>query len=146
MRIGSFRATGFSLFGWMTGKSDVTRLGKVCKQCGNLPVNDHKRVSNYQYGPTLSLSRISPEFEPYVLRHTSLTRIAPHCYAFTLARIAGHSSITITQRYCHPQADAVEAAFAKFGHRTEVVTEGGHQEKALPPAPDEVVVLSSSAA
>jgi hypothetical protein len=41
------------------------------------------------------------------------------CDAFTLARIAGHSSITITQRYCHPQADAIERAFGKLsgGHR-----------------------------
>src|SRR5215471_12089699 len=30
-------------------------------------------------------------------------------------RIAGHSSITITQRYVHPQADAVERAFASWG-------------------------------
>ena len=58
-----------------------------------------------------------PPFEPYVMRHTALTRMAPFCDAFTLARIAGHSSITITQRYCHPQADAVEAAFTKFGNR-----------------------------
>jgi hypothetical protein len=47
-------------------------------------------------------------FEPYVMRHTALTRMAPSCDAFTLARIAGHCSITITQRYCHPQADEVE--------------------------------------
>ena len=65
-----------------------------------------------------------PPFEPYVMRHTALTRMAPLCDAFTLARIAGHSSITITQRYCHPQADAVEAAFSRFGSR-EVVTDGG---------------------
>jgi site-specific recombinase XerD len=59
-------------------------------------------------------------FEPSCLRHTALTRLGEAgCDAFTLARIAGHSSITITQRYCHPQADAVEAAFAKFGCRTE---------------------------
>ena len=69
-----------------------------------------------------------PPFEPYVMRHTALTRMAPFCDAFTLARIAGHSSITITQRYCHPQADAVEAAFSRFGNRSEVVTEGGHRE------------------
>lgn len=50
-------------------------------------------------------------FEPYCLRHTALTRLAESgCDAFTLARIAGHSSITITQRYCHPQADAIERA------------------------------------
>jgi hypothetical protein len=36
-----------------------------------------------------------------------------------LARIAGHSSITITQRYCHPQADAIERAFAKLTPQLE---------------------------
>lgn len=77
-----------------------------------------------------------PAFEPYVMRHTALTLMSPLCDAFTLARIAGHSSITITQRYCHPQADAVEAAFSKFGNRKEVVNEGGHHENALPPAND----------
>jgi integrase len=55
------------------------------------------------------------EFEPYCLRHTALTRLAEAgCDAFTLAKIAGHSSITITQRYCHPQAEAIERAFAKL--------------------------------
>jgi integrase len=39
-------------------------------------------------------------FPPYTFRHTALTRLAEAgCDAFTLARIAGHSSITITQRY-----------------------------------------------
>jgi len=53
-------------------------------------------------------------FQPYVLRHTALTRLAEAgCDVFTLARIAGHSSITITQRYVHPQADAIERAFQK---------------------------------
>jgi integrase len=72
-------------------------------------------------------------FEPYVMRHTALTRMSPFCDAFTLARIAGHSSITITQRYCHPQADAVEAAFSKFGGRSEVVTEGSDREDPMLP-------------
>jgi hypothetical protein len=31
------------------------------------------------------------------------------------ATIAGHSSITMTQRYVHPQDDAIERAFAKVG-------------------------------
>ena len=49
-------------------------------------------------------------FQPYILRHTALTQLAQAgCDAFTLARIAGHSSITITQRYIHPQADAMTA-------------------------------------
>jgi len=69
-------------------------------------------------------------FPPYCLRHTALTRLAESgCDAFTLARIAGHSSITITQRYCHPQADAIERAFSKLTCGEVVVTEGGHSEK-----------------
>ncbi|MGA2628709.1 MAG: site-specific integrase [Terriglobia bacterium] len=70
-------------------------------------------------------------FEPYCLRHTALTNLASAgCDAFTLARIAGHSSITITQRYCHPQADAIERAFKKMGGSQKVVTDGGHPETA----------------
>jgi integrase len=87
-----------------------------------------------------------PAFEPYVMRHTALTRMAPFCDAFTLARIAGHSSITITQRYCHPQAEAVEAAFSKFGNHGELVTEAGHREKQLCPATTEEQPLAISAA
>ena len=70
-------------------------------------------------------------FEPYCLRHTALTRLAEAgCDAFTLAKIAGHSSITITQRYCHPQADAIERAFLKIGN-SKLVTKRGHQAQAL---------------
>jgi integrase len=67
-----------------------------------------------QHASALKVSKIK-RFEPYVLRHTALTRFAESgCDVFTLARIAGHSSITITQRYVHPQKDAVERAFAGF--------------------------------
>jgi integrase len=60
-------------------------------------------------------------FPPYTMRHTALTRLAEAgCDAFTLARMAGHSSITITQRYCHPQADAIERAFAKLPEVTTI--------------------------
>ena len=72
-------------------------------------------------------------FEPYVMRHTALTQLGESgCDVFTLARIAGHSSITITQRYVHPQADAIERAFLKLGgHKT------GHTEEIIQllPAP-----------
>jgi integrase len=81
-------------------------------------------------------------FEPYVMRHTALTRMAPFCDAFTLARIAGHSSITITQRYCHPQADSVEAAFSKFANRGKLVTDAGHREKQPPFSTDAEQPLS----
>ena len=60
-------------------------------------------------------------FEPYCLRHTAGTMLGESgCDVFTLARIMGHSSILITQRYIHPRAESIERAFARLG--TEVVT------------------------
>jgi integrase len=80
-------------------------------------------------------NRLKP-FPPYTMRHTALTRLADAgCDAFTLARIAGHSSITITQRYCHPQADAIERAFAKLTDGGVVVTEGGQRDNCSDTAP-----------
>jgi hypothetical protein len=38
--------------------------------------------------------------------------------AFTIKRVAGHSSITISERYVHPTPEHVERAFARFeAHR-----------------------------
>jgi integrase len=61
-------------------------------------------------------------FVLYSLRHTFLTRLGQSgCDVWTLARIAGHSSITISARYVHPSEDAVLNAMSrlgghKFGH------------------------------
>jgi site-specific recombinase XerD len=54
------------------------------------------------------------DFVPYVLRHTALTRLGEKAggNVFALASIAGHSSITVTQRYIHPQADTINRIFS----------------------------------
>jgi hypothetical protein len=36
---------------------------------------------------------------------------------FVLARIAGHSSISVTQRYIHPQATPLIASLGRLNHR-----------------------------
>jgi integrase len=58
-------------------------------------------------------------FVPYTLRHTALPQLgtAAHSDVFPLARIAGHSSITITQRYIHPQAEAIQRYFQHRNYR-----------------------------
>jgi integrase len=90
-------------------------------------------------------------FEPYCLRHTALTRLAESgCDAFTLARIAGHSSITITQRYCHPQAEAIEAAFGRLAEpelqkRTLPATVAATQNNTLPQEHSQPVEMMVSA-
>ena len=65
-----------------------------------------------QRARALKDSKIAP-FVPYVLRHTALTRLgkATNGDVFALAKIAGHSCITITQRYVHTQADTIEGIF-----------------------------------
>ncbi len=69
-------------------------------------------------------------FVLYSLRHTFLTRLGESgCDVWTLARIAGHSSISISSRYVHPSEDAVFAAMTRLGgHKI------GHSEKSTVPA------------
>jgi integrase len=60
-------------------------------------------------------------FPLYTLRHTCLTRWAPHMDPWTLAYLAGHRDLSITERYVHPQQgtllDAMEKArIANGGH------------------------------
>jgi integrase len=49
-------------------------------------------------------------FELYTLRHTCLTRWAPHMDPWTLAYLAGHRDMNITKRYVHPQEQTIRAA------------------------------------
>jgi integrase len=68
-----------------------------------------------QHAKALKISQVRP-FVLYSLRHTFLTRLGESgCDAWTLARIAGHSSISISSRYVHPSYDAVLAAVEKLG-------------------------------
>jgi integrase len=67
-----------------------------------------------QHRRALQLSGVRP-FVLYTLRHTFLTRLgAAGCDAWTLARIAGHSSIAMSSRYVHPSSDAVMNVFARM--------------------------------
>jgi hypothetical protein len=94
-----------------------------------------------QHKAALKDSKVRP-FVLYSLRHTFLTRLGESgCDVWTLARIAGHSSIAMSSRYVHPSADKVLDAMALLGgHKI------GHSDEnnALPPKSDqeEVVVLA----
>jgi integrase len=89
-----------------------------------------------QHAKALGVCKIRP-FVLYSLRHTFLTRLGESgCDAWTLAGIAGHSSIGISSRYVHPSTDAVLAAVNrlgghKIGHTQEQVTLPEASEKPL---------------
>jgi integrase len=60
-------------------------------------------------------------FELYTLRHTCLTRWAPHMDPWTLAYLAGHRDMNITKRYVHPQEQTIREAMKKARE-----VKGGH--------------------
>lgn len=77
-----------------------------------------------QHKNALKDSKVRP-FVIYSFRHTFLTRLGESgCDAWTLARIAGHSNIAISQRYVHPSGDAVLLAMSRLGGHNS-----GHTEK-----------------
>lgn len=80
-----------------------------------------KSTLKKQHKKALRLSKVRP-FVLYSLRHTFLTRLGESgCDVWTLARVAGHSSVAMSARYVHPSEDAVLAALDRlsghnFGH------------------------------
>jgi integrase len=89
-----------------------------------------------QHKKALRLSAVRA-FVLYSLRHTFLTRLGESgCDAWTLARIAGHSSVSISSRYVHPSEDAVFRAVDKlgghkFGHTAKSDYEDSAADKVL---------------
>jgi integrase len=80
-----------------------------------------------QHAKALKASKVRP-FVLYSLRHTFLTRLGESgCDAWTLARIAGHSSVAMSTRYVHPSENAVLAAVERLGGHNI-----GHSEETLP--------------
>jgi integrase len=77
-------------------------------------------------------------FVLYSLRHTFLTRLGESgCDAWTLARIAGHSSVAMSTRYVHPSDDAVFTAVErlsghKIGHSEQNADQRSEAKKQLP--------------
>src|SRR5215510_15066175 len=106
-----WEAAGKPLEGWIW--SAPTRSGHV-----------ESSSLRKQHQNALRTSKVRP-FVLYSLRHTFLTRLAESgCDIWTLSRIAGHASLTMSQRYIHPSQDAVLDAIARLGgHKI------GHNEK-----------------
>ena len=96
--------------------------------------NDNPFLStslNHQHIKIRWLLGLSEDFVIHSLRHTMLTRLGEAGVdAFTIMRIAGHSSITVSQRYVHPSPESLERAFerlellnANAGGRSEAMLE-----------------------
>jgi integrase len=70
---------------------------------------------DHQHAKVRDLLKMPEDFVVHSLRHTMLTRLGLlGVDAFTIMKIAGHSSITVSQRYVHPSPESVESAFEKL--------------------------------
>ena len=83
----------------------------------------------------------SKEFVLHSLRHTMLTRLGESgSDAFTIMRVAGHSTVVVSQRYVHPSPESVERAF----ERLEVLNVRGSTGPEKRPKLLEVPTLSTT--
>jgi integrase len=103
-----------------TGKPAEGWIWSAPTQSGHFEGSSLKK----QHSKALRLSGVRP-FVLYSLRHTFLTRLGESgCDVWTLARIAGHSSIAMSLRYVHPSENAVLNAMSRLdGHNS------GHSDR-----------------
>jgi integrase len=86
--------------------------------------------------------KLSKDFVIHSLRHTMLTRLGESGVdAFTIMRIAGHSNVTVSQRYIHPSPEAVERAF----ERLQLSGLDRPKEPKVLPAPTKVPTVGEAA-
>jgi integrase len=109
---------------------------------------DHSSLKK-QHSKALQLSGGRP-FVLYSLRHTFLTRLGESgCDAWTLARVAGHSSVAMSSRYVHPSEDAVLGALSRLGghnsgHSAEnAISEGEKGDTASADLPEGYLVSAA---
>lgn len=107
----------------------VRQVDKACST--NLIQHQHQRLRE-----ALGLDA---EFVIHSLRHTMLTRLGHvGVDAFTIKRMAGHSSITVSERYVHPSDELMERAV----ERLEILNKNGVNRTEVPtnfptPPPEE---------
>lgn len=70
---------------------------------------------DHQHDAVRTVLKLPKDFVIHSLRHTMLTRLGEAgADAFTIMRIAGHSSVTVSQRYVHPTPEGMERAFERL--------------------------------
>ena len=70
---------------------------------------------SHQHTALRATLKLPAGFVLHSLRHSCLTRLgAAGTDAFTIKRIAGHSSVTVSEKYVHPTPESLERAFERL--------------------------------
>jgi integrase len=89
--------------------------------------------TDHQHAKVRDALNLNKDFVVHGLRHTMLTRLGESgADAFTIMRIAGHSSITISARYVRPSFESMELAIERLGKMSGAP--GGHTLQDQTPA------------
>lgn len=92
---------------------DENAEGLVFKRANGEPLA--QTWVNEQHRSVRDLLKFPKEFVPHSLRHTFGTRLGESgADAFTIMKLMGHSTITVSQRYVHPSPEAVELAVGRM--------------------------------
>ena len=74
--------------------------------------------------------QLPKDFVIHSLRHMFLTRFGEAgADAFTIKKVAGHSSVTISERYIHPTPEGQERAFERFASLNREAVEKAENDK-----------------
>jgi integrase len=70
---------------------------------------------NQQHAALRTLLKLPADFVPHSFRHTYGTRLGEAgADAFTIMRLMGHSSVTVSQKYVHPTPESMERAVERL--------------------------------
>jgi integrase len=84
-----------------------------------------------QHDGVRDVLKITDEFVIYSLRHTFGTRLGESgADAFTIMRVMGHSTVTVSQRYVHPTPETLERAFERLEERNQMAAKRLEEQKA----------------
>lgn len=82
------------------------------REDGSLLPNSHL---DHQHALVRELLKLPEDFVLHSLRHTFGTRLGESgADAFTIMRLMGHSTVTVSQRYVHPTPESVELAIGRL--------------------------------
>jgi integrase len=100
---------------------------------------------DHQHTQFRAILGMPAEFVIHSLRHTMLTRLGESgADAFTIMRIAGHSSVTVSQRYVHPSPESLERAFERLDAMNSSARGNGSLPAKVPTGQNERVLQKAS--
>jgi integrase len=94
---------------------------------GRRPLTRHYATQQFRL---LADSIGSHEAVLHSCRHTFCTNLGESgCDAFTIQKLAGHSTITISQRYVHPNKGMAQSAIQRLEDLSKTKTQSEHQSR-----------------